>query len=294
MPQSEPAAEQNNSAPRTSLLKIADASPDEKLTDLTQIVVSTGGNDSNPGTFSAPLLTVAAALALVTTTRKVVVLLPGTYSSAASLAWPDINDVLVTGISADHEATIIYATAGDQAVLIAPDAVIGASGINCIFSNLMIGGADGVNGVQITDTNMTAGKKLIVNFRNCGFYNATDTDMSLVSTHTVACLIKIYMDGKGLGGNEISGLVYVDCYNAGDRFKANGMFFQGGVEFSTDTVACENEFNACIMELNGGAGGQDTQVLLATGCISKDHVTQAAAALGDFAANAAETLLSFS
>ena len=256
------------------------------------IWVSLDGDDDGDGSFFFPYLTLATALAAVTAEKKTIMLMPGQYTSAASLAWPDINDVMITGMSADHESTIIYASAGDEAILIAPDAVIGASGINCIFSNLMIGGADGVNGVQITDTNMTAGKKLIVNFRNCGFYNATDTDMSLVSTHTVACLIKIYMDGKGLGGNEISGLVYVDCYNVGDRFRANGMWFQGGVEFSTDTVACENEFNSCIMELNGGAGGQDTQVLLASGCISKDHVTQAAAVLTDFAANAAETLLS--
>jgi len=258
------------------------------------IWVSLDGDDDGDGSFFFPYLTLATALAAVTAEKKTIMLMPGQYTSAASLAWPDINDVMITGLSADHESTIIYASAGDEAVLIAPDAVIGASGINCIFSNLMIGGADGVNGVQITDANMTAGKKLIVNFRNCGFYNATDTDYSLVSTHTIACLIKIYMDGKGLGGNEISGLVYVDCFNIGDRFKANGMYFQGGVEFSTDTIACENEFNACIMELNGGGGGQDTQVLLATGCISKDGVTQAAAALGDFAANAAETLLSFS
>ena len=256
------------------------------------IWVSTDGDDDGDGSFFFPYLTIATALAAVTDAKKKIMLMPGTYSSAASLAWPDINDVLITGLSADYESTVIYATAGDQAVLIEPDAVIGASGINCIFANLIIGADDGINGVQVTDTNMTVDKKLIVNFRNCGFYNKTDTDKSLVTTHTVACLVKVYVNGTGLGGNEISGLVYVDCYNVGDTFRANGMWFQGGVEFSTDTVACENAFNSCIMELNGGAGGQDTQVLLVSGCISKDHVTHAAAALADFAANAAETILS--
>ena len=256
------------------------------------IWVSKDGNDTKgQGTEANPYLTVSKAFTVVTSSRKTIMLRPGTYSSTASLSWPNVNDVLITGMTADYESTILYGTDGDEVVEILPDATIGASGINCIFANLMIGGADGVNGVQVTDTNMTAGKKLIVNFRNCGFYNKTDTDKSLVTTHTIACLIKVYIDGRGFGGNEISGLVYVDCFNVGDRFKANGMNFQGGIEFSTDTVACENEFYSCIMKLSGGAGGQDTQVLRANGCISKDHMTQAAAVLGDFAANAEEAFL---
>jgi len=259
------------------------------------IWVSEDGNDTKgQGTQENPYLTLSKALAMVTDAKKQVMLMPGTYSSGASISIPvGINEVLITGMSGDYEATIIHATAGDQAILVNPSVAIGAANYLVYFANLTISGADGVNGVQITDANMTASKKLIVTFRDCGFLNDTDTDKSVVSTHTVASLVKIYMHGRGFGGNNIEGLVYIDCFNAGDRFKANGMNFEGGVEFSTDTVACENEFYACVMKLSGGAGGQDTQQLRANGCISRDGMTQAAAVLGDFAANADEAFLGF-
>jgi len=259
------------------------------------IWVSLDGDDDNDGTFASPYLTLATAFAAVTSTRNTIFLMPGTYTSAASLAWPvGVTDVHLTGLGADYESTIIEATDGDEVIEIVPNATIGANNYLAFFSNLYIeSGASGTNGVQVTDTNMTVGKKLIVTFRDCGFGADEDTDKCLVTTHTVACKVKIYMHGRGFGGNNIEGLVYVDCFNAGDRFKANGMNFEGGIQFSTDTVACENEFYACVMKLNGGSGGQDTQILRANGCISRDGMTQAAAALGEFADNADEAFLSF-
>jgi len=60
--------------------------PQQLLTGLTEIVVSKQGDDSNPGTWGAPLLTVQAALDAVTADRKVIYVADGTYDEA--LEWP--------------------------------------------------------------------------------------------------------------------------------------------------------------------------------------------------------------
>jgi len=258
------------------------------------IWVSPQGEDVGTGSVMEPYKTIAKALSMVTSTRKNIILMPGTYESDESLAWPvGVTDVLITGITPDYESTVIKATAGDEVVEIVPNATIGAANYLAFFANLTIeSGESGTNGVQVTDTNMTADKKLIVTFRDCGFSMDEDTDKALVTTHTVACKVKIYMHGRGFGGNNIEGLVYIDCFNAGDRFKANGMNFEGGVQFSTDDVACENEFFACVMKHNGGTGGHDNQYLRANCCMYRDGMTQEPATLAEFADNASELFLS--
>lgn len=262
----------------------------------TNIWVSPTGNDSGAGAIVAPFLTLAQALSVVTATRKTIILMPGRYTSAASLAWPvGVTDVLITGITSDYESTEIHASAGAQVMAIVPNATIGAENFLAFFANLTISADGGINGVQVTNTAMTSGKKVIVTFRDCGFSNDTDTDKSLITTHTdVDSKIKIYMHGRGMGGNNIEGLVYIDMKNAGDRFKVNGMHFEGGVEFSTTAIGSETEFYACCMKLGGGAGGGAGQLINANGCISRDGMTQAAAVQGDFDDGSTSTFASLS
>jgi hypothetical protein len=259
--------------------------------------VSTDGDDDyGQGTINSPYLTIAKAFSVVTATRKAVVLLPGEYSSAASIAWPTlITDVLLTGITPDYESTVIKCTAGDEAIDIAPAAAVKGNNFLAFMANLTVDVDDSINGVQIDNTLMdTTSKKLIVTFRDCGFSNETDTDKSVYWLNTASkCRIKMYMHGRGLGGNNIEGLVYVNYFNSGDRCKCNGMNFEGGIQFGTQTQAAEGEFYNCIMKLAGGSGGQATQQLQACGCVSKDGMTYAIAAKGDFATNANESFLSF-
>ncbi len=262
------------------------------------IYVSPNGSDSNSGSQVGPYLTIAKAMSAVTSTRKTIILDPGTYTTSTQIEWPtNVSDILITGISADYESTIIENEAEDtnSVINIAPAGTASTANFLAFFANLTIEAADTMTGVTIDNTGMTtSGKKLIVTFRDCGFGNDTDTDKSVYTIHDDATsLIKIYMHGRGFGGNNIEGLVYIDPANAGDRFKANGMNFEGGVQFGTDAVACENEFYGCVMALNGGSGGDDVQILRANGCISRDGMTQAAAALGEFADNADEAFLSF-
>lgn len=256
-----------------------------------------GDDDVGLGTYYAPYETLLQGFSVMTAARKTMLLMPGTYASAASLAWPTtISDVLVTGLTPDYESTIIQATAGDEVIDIAPALSVNASNFLAFMASLYIEHDKDTNGVQIDNTLLAGGtKKLIVTFRDCGFGANTDTDSSILWVHdgSATSMIKMYMHGRGLGGNNIEGLVSIDYYNAGDRCKINGMNLEGGIEFGTQTIAAEGEFLNCVMKLNGGTGGQATQILRAIGCISKDGMTQEPAAKGEFATNASEEFLSF-
>lgn len=267
------------------------------------IWVSPQGNDVGTGKITEPYLTIAKAFAMVTSTRKNILVLPGAYSSEASLVWPSVTDLLLTGISPDYESTMIRGSAEqeggedvpNEVIDIDPSAAIGAANFLAFMANCYISGDDAINGVTIDNTDMTASKKLIVTFRDCGFGADDDTDNSVYWVHSAQtdAAIKMYMHGRGLGGNNVEGLPYVDPRNAGDRCKCNGMNFEGGFQWGTTAIASEHEMTNCIFKLAAGVGGDDIQLLVATGCISKDGMTIAAAALADIAENAAETLLSF-
>jgi len=260
----------------------------------TVIWVATYGSDIATGGVEDPYLTIAQAFSVVTATRKTVILLPGTYESAASIAWPTtITDVLLTGITPDYESTVIKCTAGTEAIDIAPATSVAASNFLAFMANLTVEHEDGIRGVTIDNTGMTtAGKKLIVTFREVGFSAETDTDNSVYWVHSAATtsLIKMYMHGRGLGGVNCEGLPYVDYRNTGDRCKCNGMNFEGGFQFGTQTIAAEGEFYSCIFKDDGGIGGQDTQIMAIINCISKTGTTFAVPVVGDVADNAAETI----
>lgn len=264
---------------------------------LTDIYVNTLGNDDWPGTILQPYKTMAVALAAVTAIRKNIFVAPGTYVSAASLAWPTgVTDVLLSGMTEDPDSTIIECTSGTEVLDIVPSAAIGVSNFLAFMAGINLEGSDGVRGLTIDNTNMTASKKLIVTARDCSFSNDTDTDRSISWVHdaNINAPIKMYMHGRGLGANNIEGLVYIDPRHSDDRCKVTGMHFEGGIQFGTATITSESEFLACIMKLGGGSGGQDTQELRVVGCVSRTGgPTYAAAALGDFADNAAEAFLSF-
>ena len=264
------------------------------VTSAYEIWVSPEGDDDvGTGHFLFPYQTLPKAASMVTATRKKVMLMPGTYTLAASIQVPvGVTDILFSGITSDYESTVVHATAGDEVFNITPNATIGAANVLVFFANMYISAADGVRGVRIDNTNMTADKKLITTFRDCGFGAETDTDSSISMSHADAdSSVKTYLNGRGMGGNNIEGLVSVDHGNAGDRFKATGMNFEGGIAFSTDAVASESEFYGCIMKNAGGSGGDNVQILGASGCISRDGTTHAAVALDDFADNAEEAFL---
>ncbi|OQX65419.1 MAG: hypothetical protein B5M51_00815 [Anaerolinea sp. 4484_236] len=272
----------------------------DEETQLQNIWVSEGGDDDNgDGSRLRPYASPHAGLAAVTGDGQAVILMPGVYSYASSIPWPtDYTDVLLTGLSAHNESTqLVHTGTATEVIDIDPTTAAGSANFSAYLANLDIEAPDGVDGVTIDNGNMTNGKKLIVTFRGVSFGSADDTtEMSVRWQHNDqhSAPIEMHMHGCGLGGNDIEGGVYIDPKSTDDVCEVNGMNFKAGITFGTATIASKSEFRNCIMKDNGGSGGQDTQVLRVIGCVSKTGTTWAAAALADFADNAAEALLSFS
>jgi len=241
-----------------------------------------GDDDVGTGHFLFPYQTPAKAVAMATATRKRVMFMPGEYTSTASIAVPvGVTGLLFSGITSDYESTIIHGTAGDQVFLIKPDVTAGASSYVVLFANLYIEADDGVEGVEIDNSNMTASKKLIVTFRECGVGAATDTDESISMTHTdTDSIMKHYLHGSGLGGCNIEGLFGIDMQHRDDRIIANGMTFEGGISATDDgDVDCAIEYNSCIVPLATAVGGHASNHVNTNGCVSRDGVATWAAAV---------------
>jgi hypothetical protein len=255
------------------------------------IWVSPNGDDSGDGSLASPLLTIAAAVAAVTTARKTIMLLPGTYPEA--FVWPSINGVSIRGLSGDSGAVIIGDESSEAVALNAEteivliDPTVQTSSFEAMLSNLTISAPGTVKGITVDNNNV--GRKLILNLSNVSFEQHDETVKSLNVVHTVAGnAIKVYCNGRH---DFMEGLLYIAPKNTDDRFEFTNMQFDGDIQFGTATIASVSTFRNCVVLDGGGNGGQDTQILNVLNCYSLTGTTYAIAALGDFAANAAEVIL---
>jgi len=256
-------------------------------TSVSLIWVSPDGSDtSGNGSFSDPYATITKALTAVTAARKTIMVMPGSYTEALSLTWPSIDLVSINGVLGQSDAVTIEGTTG-QTEVIEIDPTVQTATFNATLSNLTISAPTGVNGITLDNNNV--GRRINLFLHNVAIENQTETDKSLNVAHTVAGnALRVYADGRR---NIWEGLLYIAPKNTDDRFTFDGFQFDGGVEFGTATIASVSTFKDCVVKDAGGAGGQDTQILNVMGCYSLTGTTYAAAALGDFAANAAELIL---
>ncbi len=252
------------------------------------IWVSPEGDDSSGnGSFSMPYATVTKAFAAVTTARKTIMVMPGEYEEAASLTWPSITGVSLNGFLGHGDGATIVGASGETQV-ISIDPTVQTATFEATIANLTISCPDGVRGITFNNTNVA--RKINLYLHNVPIENDTETDRALSVVHTTAGeAMRVYADGQK---SIIEGLVYIEPKNVDDRFTFTNYQFDGGIQFGTTTIASVSVFKGCIMKDAGGSGGQDTQILAVIGCVSLTGTTYAAAALNDFAANAAEVILS--
>jgi hypothetical protein len=255
-------------------------------TALTFIYVSPDGDDSSGnGSFSSPYATVTTALAAVSATRKTIMLMPGEYIEAASLTWPSRTGVRLCGVIGDGDAVTIIGTAG-QTQVISIDPTVQTATFEATISNVGIECPDGVRGITFDNTSVN--RKINLYLFNVPISNDTETDRAISVVHTTAGeAMRIYASGQK---SIVEGLLYIAPKNTDDRFTFDNYQFDGGVQFGTTTIASVSTFKDCIMKDGGGSGGQDTQILNSLGCYSLTGTTYAAAALADFASNAAEVI----
>lgn len=252
--------------------------------DNSLIFVSKAGDDTQDGSAIEPVLTITAALALVTATRKTIIVMPGEYEEAASLTWPNVTGVSICGVGGEVE--IVGASGEDEVIEINP--TFSASTFEATLANLNITAPDGVDGITFDNDN-TTGRKYNLYLENVGINNDTETDKALNVVHSDATqAMRVYCDGQR---NVFEGVLTIAPKNVDDRFTFTNMQFDGGIAFGTATIASVSTFKDCIVKDGGGSGGQDTQILNVLNCHSLTGTTYAIAALADFASNAAEVIL---
>lgn len=230
---------------------------------------------------------ISTALAACTATRKTILVMPGEYVQTASLLWPNISGISLLGLCGNADAVSIVGVSGaDEIIEIDPS--VQTATFSATIGNLTLSCPDGVDGITFDNNNV--GRKINLALPNIAIECDTATDKAINVVHTSAAqAMRIYCDGlRGI----LEGLVYINVNNVDDRFFFTNMQFDGGIQFGTETKAGSSMFKDCIMKDAGGSGGQDTQILTVLNCHSLTaETTYAIAALGDFAANAAEVIL---
>jgi hypothetical protein len=199
--------------------------------------------------------TIAAALALVTATRKNIYVFPGTYVETAQLTWPSISGVNLQGLDGCGNVVI-------SGPITVPTLTVNptcATTFEMFLQNVVLEHTAQV-GLEI-DNELSPTKKVIVHLNNVGF-SAVSTGNSIHVTHTGAAAIRIYAKNC----NEIEGLVLFHGVNVDDRVRFYDSVLIGGVTIA-EAVAMEFALHGCIVLTGGLAGMHGTVVQTISGCV---------------------------
>jgi hypothetical protein len=250
--------------------------PQQIVAGLTEIVVAKSGNDSNPGTWDAPLLTIQAALDATTATRNTIYVLDGTYDE--DLTWPTITGVKLIGLNREWGVVVSDTGAADAVITVAPG--VQAATFEMWLENIYIDHAiAGQDGLALDNTAMT--KKLNCYIRDCGGAADSATDRFIVTTQgDNNNAIRIYWNGQN---GDVEGSVYIDAGNDGIRFYATNVTFAGGIATAADAVALDMRLLRCFVLHEGITGGNAAQTVHAICCYSVTGATYAALDTNDLA-----------
>lgn len=260
---------------------------DAEIAETAYIVVSKSGNDTTGnGSANAPLLTITAALAAVTSARKTVMVQPGTYDEAAALVWPTISGVKLVGVGNQGEV-VISASAGDQVIDVVPGAQ--AAAFDLTIQGVRIDhNTTGQDGLDVDNTDIT--EDLTIYLGNVGFLADSGSDNSIITDHADAtAAIKIFWNGEN--GNT-NGDVYLDAGNAGDEFVAENVLLLGGMETAADATAFVIALKYSGVLHEGVTGGNAAQTINTIGCYSLTGTTYAALDTSDLAGSHTENIVS--
>jgi hypothetical protein len=209
-----------------------------------KIYVDPDGDDTNgDGSLFSPVATLTAALALVTTSRKKIVIRSGEYDEAAALVWPDVDDVVLT--CPDGVATISSSASTTHVLGVDPAAAAGTWTFT--LENICISHANGQIGLQVD--NSAVGKRINMILKNFSSEAETTTDASIDINRSGAAgnAIRVYADGSG---QVIEGLVTVITESTDDRFRFKGYRLTGGLTV-VGAIASEVTLISCGVKTSG-------------------------------------------
>ncbi len=200
------------------------------------IWVSPKGDDSGDGSLISPLLTIAAAFAAVTATRKKIIAITGEYSEAAALTWPDVNGVEL--LAAFGEVTINLATPVITPVLTIHPSTATSTWSATISKEIDIeSNFDSGVALRIDNTHIT--KKMNI-YLGAGLStkNVTDTSLAIVNGAGSGQAIRVYANTDF---NTWEGAVTFTAADASDRLRVYNTRIIGAIT-QTGAVAVELTF----------------------------------------------------
>jgi len=251
--------------------QVADFEPSASST---LIYVSPDGSDTTGiGTLNSPVATLTQAFTLVSSTRTTVMLAPGTYAEAATVAWPTTRGVAVIG--AGCGVTTISAT-GTDVITVTPG--VQTSTFTGLLHGVNIDHSAGSaqSGVTFDNTAMT--KKLYFAINDCTFEVDETTDKSInVATHGDADnAIRVYISGTG-NQDAIEGAIYFAVANNGDRLHCEQIWTEGTITTSATALEMRIRLYKCILPheaaLAGGNGLQYVTSVCSYSWVDYDDLT---------------------
>ena len=229
----------------------------EALSADTTIYVAPYGDDNRAnGSFESPFATLAAAITAITSTKKTVVLMPGSYTHE------DDTDITVNGTK------IIGLGAVD----------IDATGVTTYGLKTVFGTATGTKEFTMENVDWDSGEKVGIQLQNTGAtakINAyiNDCDFSAESAsyssvdvdHAVTTqAIRLYMKGCTTEGK-----VDFVAGNAGDRFRFTHGNLRGGLVSGAADYDLEIFIGWSTFLLNGITGGHANQRAIFVASVSE-------------------------
>ena len=200
------------------------------VADPSFIVVSPSGSDATgTGSWWAPVATLTKAMTLVTNARLVIYMMPGSYSEAASITWPNNNGVRVIGLGWVGNVTI-SGPATTPVITVNPTYT--AATWQFALENVTVNHTAQV-GIEINNANLT--NKLMGYFKGVATYMSGSGDAVHVTHTTASQAIRLRL----IDCNEMNGLVNFTTKSADDQLRVSNSVLAGGLTTSADAVALE-------------------------------------------------------
>lgn len=239
-----------------------------------EIYVSKDGDDTyGMGTKESPLLTITAALALVSSVRKNVLVGPGVYEETTVLTWPTVSGCRLIGTGKwTTEIELASGHGADQVINVAPGAQ--SSTFEMWIMNMRVNHDEsGLDGILLNNTSMT--KKLNVYLEGVGGDADSDSDKFITLTHgDTGNAIRVYWSGPRNG--EVDGAIFWSAKNASDRLYITDAYLMGGIEFSADNIAATLRLKDCVVKHEGVTGGHSATLVTTMSSFSLTGTTFAA------------------
>lgn len=209
------------------------------------------------------------AISALTTTRRTIIAMPGTYTETASLALPTTFGCNIIGLGGMGTVRVDAAVGVSPLVDIVPATAAASDTFDYILQNIYVANVEAAQiGIQIDNT--SASNKTILDMFRCPIEDGAASGAALDVDHDGSETIRVYADKC-----EIEGAINFDVGNPQDRFFIQDSEVMGLLTAAGDNVNAHFRYMRCIVLADTCAtnGTTTTQRFTAINCTSRTVTT---------------------